>query len=66
MAPEDPSTSDQVRVHDASDAQRYEAHLGGALAGFAEYRRRDGRTVFTHTEVDDARTRGARRRARPW
>jgi predicted GNAT family acetyltransferase len=54
MAPEDPSTSDQVRVHDAPGAERYEAHLGDTLAGFAEYRRRDGRTVFTHTEVDDA------------
>lgn len=45
----DPST---VEVVEAADRQRYEARLGGELAGFAEYRRRDGRTVFTHTEVD--------------
>jgi predicted GNAT family acetyltransferase len=54
MAPDDVSTSDEVRVHDAPGAERYEAYLGATLAGFAEYRRRDGRTVFTHTEVDDA------------
>lgn len=43
-----------VEVHDAQGAERYEARVDGVLAGFAEYRRRDGRTVFTHTEVDDA------------
>jgi predicted GNAT family acetyltransferase len=42
-----------VEVVEAEPRQRYEAHVDGALAGFAEYRRRDGRTVFTHTEVDD-------------
>lgn len=42
-----------VEVADVEAEQRYEARLDGQLAGFAEYRRRDGRTVFTHTEVDD-------------
>ena len=42
-----------VEVIDAEGSQRYEARVGGELAGIAEYRRRDGRTVFTHTEVAD-------------
>jgi predicted GNAT family acetyltransferase len=42
-----------VQVDDATERERYEARVDGELAGFAEYRRRDGRTVFTHTEVDD-------------
>lgn len=42
-----------VDVVEVEELQRYEARIAGELAGFAEYRRRDGRTVFTHTEVDD-------------
>ena len=34
-------------------AHRYEAHLDGELAGFAEYQLTDTLVVFTHTEVDD-------------
>lgn len=34
-------------------AQRYEARVGGELAGFAEYQLTDELVVFTHTEVDD-------------
>jgi predicted GNAT family acetyltransferase len=34
--------------------QRYEIHVDGALAGFAEYRLRPDALVFTHTEVFDA------------
>lgn len=30
---------------------RYEALLGGDVAGFAEYHLREDRVVFTHTEV---------------
>jgi uncharacterized protein len=41
-------------VRDAPQAQRYEIHADGTLAGFAEYRRRPGLIAFTHTEVDDA------------
>ena len=32
---------------------RYEAHVDGELAGFAEYRSTASAIVFTHTEVDD-------------
>ncbi|MEI2776156.1 MAG: GNAT family N-acetyltransferase [Tetrasphaera sp.] len=32
---------------------RYEAHVGGDLAGFAEYIVTDDLIVFTHTEVDE-------------
>ena len=33
---------------------RFEAHIDGRLAGFAEYRLTDALIVFTHTEVDPA------------
>ena len=36
------------------ERDRYEAFVGDELAGFAEYRLRDGIIEFTHTEVDDA------------
>lgn len=35
------------------DEHRYEAHLDGALAGFAEYQLTDKLVIFTHTEVGD-------------
>jgi uncharacterized protein len=38
-------------VHRA-DLTRYELHVDGFLRGVADYRERDGRIVFTHTEVD--------------
>ncbi len=41
-------------VRDAPEAERYEVHVDGALAGFAEYRRRPNLIAFTHTEVGDA------------
>ncbi|GLW97625.1 N-acetyltransferase [Microtetraspora sp. NBRC 16547] len=37
-------------VHDAA-ASRYELRLDDEVAGFAEYRLRDGVVVFTHTEI---------------
>lgn len=43
-----------VRVVDNPGASRFDAFVGDELAGFAEYRLRPGRIVFTHTEVDDA------------
>jgi predicted GNAT family acetyltransferase len=43
-----------IRVTDNPDEQRYEVLVDGALGGFAQYRLRPGRIVFTHTEVDDA------------
>ncbi len=36
------------------DSSRYEIRLGDTLAGFAEYQRRPGEILFTHTEVDPA------------
>ena len=42
-----------VQTTHAPARSRYEAHLDGELAGFAEYRLGDGVVTFTHTEVDD-------------
>lgn len=41
-------------VSDNPAAKRYEAHVDGLLAGFADYIRTDELVVFTHTEVDPA------------
>jgi predicted GNAT family acetyltransferase len=35
------------------EASRYEAHIDGELAGFAEYQLTDRLVVLTHTEVED-------------
>jgi predicted GNAT family acetyltransferase len=43
-----------AQVVDIPEASRYELRLGGRLIGVAAYRRRDGRIIFTHTEVDEA------------
>jgi predicted GNAT family acetyltransferase len=43
-------------VTDVSDRRRFEIAVGGAVLGFAEYRRRPGVISFTHTEIDPART----------
>lgn len=42
--------ADVVTSHNP-DKHRYEAHLDGELAGFAEYQLTDDLVVFTHTEV---------------
>ena len=44
----------EVQTTGNAEQQRYEARVDGELAGFAEYRVRGDRVVFTHTEVDDA------------
>jgi len=49
-----PDAAPAVRVVDNPGASRFDAFVGDELAGFAEYRLRPGRIVFTHTEVDDA------------
>ncbi len=49
-----PDTESAPRIVDNPAAQRFEALLGDVVAGFAEYRLRPGRIVFTHTEVDPA------------
>lgn len=47
--------NEDVETSNHPDQSRYEARLGGELAGFAEYRLKgDDLIVFTHTEVDDA------------
>ena len=43
-----------VVIVDNRDFWRVEAHVGGKVAGFAAYRDKQGRRVFTHTEVDPA------------
>ncbi|HEX2312263.1 MAG TPA: GNAT family N-acetyltransferase [Thermomonospora sp.] len=39
-------------ISENAGESRYEIRVDGRLAGFAEYRTRDGARVFTHTEVD--------------
>lgn len=41
-----------VTVENNPEAHRYEAHLDGDLAGFAEYQLTDDLIVFTHTVVE--------------
>ncbi|MFG2191887.1 GNAT family N-acetyltransferase [Streptomyces sp. NPDC048639] len=43
-----------AEVTENADKARYEVRVGADLAGFAEYRARNGRIVFTHTEIDPA------------
>lgn len=40
-----------VEVTRNDGAARYEAHVDGVLAGFADYQLTDALVVFTHTEV---------------
>ncbi|SEF78697.1 hypothetical protein SAMN04489712_10233 [Thermomonospora echinospora] len=40
-------------ISDNTGQSRYEIRVDGRLAGFAQYRQRNGAVVFTHTEVDD-------------
>lgn len=44
----------QPVITDNLAESRYEAHLDGVLAGYAEYQLTDRLVVFTHTEVDPA------------
>jgi uncharacterized protein len=41
-------------VSDNPEQSRYEIHVDGELAGFAEYKLHGDHVTFTHTEVDDA------------
>jgi uncharacterized protein len=45
--------ADVVTSHNPAE-HRYEAHIDGELAGFAEYQLTDAMIVFTHTEVLEA------------
>jgi len=42
-----------VTIRDNRDEQRFEALVDDQVAGFSEYRLREDRITFTHTEVDD-------------
>jgi predicted GNAT family acetyltransferase len=44
----------ETRVVRNDDEHRYELWSGDTLAGFSEYREHGDRTVFTHTEIDNA------------
>ncbi|GIH25435.1 N-acetyltransferase [Acrocarpospora phusangensis] len=44
----------RATVADNPGAQRYEILVDGGVAGFAQYRLRPGKIVFTHTEIDAA------------
>lgn len=44
--------SDEITVSDNPGQHRYEARIGGVLAGFSVYELSEGRITFVHTEVD--------------
>jgi predicted GNAT family acetyltransferase/glutaredoxin len=46
----------EAEVVDVPEQNRYELRLDGRLLGVAVYRRRNGRLVFTHTEVDESQS----------
>jgi uncharacterized Fe-S cluster protein YjdI/predicted GNAT family acetyltransferase len=48
-----PPSEGQVELSRNEDKDRYEAHIDGKLAGFAEYQLTHDLIVFTHTEVDE-------------
>ncbi|NEA41319.1 GNAT family N-acetyltransferase [Streptomyces sp. SID11385] len=43
-----------AEVRDCPEADRYEARVGGEVAGFAQYIRTKGLVAFVHTVVDPA------------
>ncbi|BDZ54434.1 GNAT family N-acetyltransferase [Agromyces marinus] len=47
-------TDDEVEIVRDDEARRYRLLLGGAEAGRAEFRLREGSIVFTHTIIDPA------------
>ena len=49
------TTHAEPTVLDVAESSRFEIHVDGRLAGFAEYRMKSPQLiVFTHTEIDDA------------
>ncbi|KDA05445.1 acetyltransferase [Microbacterium sp. CH12i] len=46
--------TDDITVTRNDEASRYEIHFDETLAGFAQFERRPGEILFTHTEVDPA------------
>lgn len=43
--------TDTISISDNPDAGRYEARIGGAVVGYAQYQLTTELIVFTHTEV---------------
>ncbi|MET9336809.1 GNAT family N-acetyltransferase [Nonomuraea sp. NPDC003804] len=43
--------TEEIAIVDNPDESRFEIHVGGRLAGFAEYKLLPTAIVFTHTEV---------------
>ncbi|MDA0160113.1 N-acetyltransferase [Solirubrobacter ginsenosidimutans] len=41
-----------MTIRDVPDQHRYEIHVSDELAGFVQYRRREGLIAFIHTEID--------------
>lgn len=54
MAEEKSNTDETVSVVDNAEESRFEVHVGGQRAGFADYRVSGDTMDFTHTEVDPA------------
>jgi uncharacterized protein len=48
------SVSTDVEVRDNPEQRRFEAYVGGKLAGFSAYDLTDDEILILHTEVDDA------------
>lgn len=46
--------SEQIEITDNPEARRFEAHVDGGLAGFADYRDAESVRAFVHTEIDPA------------
>lgn len=44
----------QPTVTRNNETSRYEIHVDGTLAGFAEFEQRVGEILFVHTEIDPA------------
>ena len=45
-------TDDELSIVRNDEQHRYEARLGGQLAGFADFVAAPGRITFTHTEIE--------------
>jgi uncharacterized protein len=45
------ATTPDFLITDNREARRYEAHLGGTLAGYLEYRPAGDRRILIHTET---------------
>ncbi|MER5647812.1 GNAT family N-acetyltransferase [Streptosporangium sp. NPDC002524] len=43
--------ADDIEISDNPEASRFEILLDGEVAGFAAYRLRAGKIIFTHTEI---------------